>query len=185
MKKLATFSLLLAMAMQASALSFAWKAANVAFDGTVLNGDTTLTAYLVYLGNPGALESSYSTDTIVTDMNVVQTKTGMTKKTITDTYSWNYKNNAENGDTFAILLSYASGGKTYYNLSATTYTIENVTAENSTVQAYSLAATDFNYSTKSESSTVKAGGGWTAVPEPSTAMLALAGLALLIKRRRA
>ncbi len=28
-------------------------------------------------------------------------------------------------------------------------------------------------------------GGWKAVPEPSTAMLALAGLALLIKRRRA
>ncbi len=29
------------------------------------------------------------------------------------------------------------------------------------------------------------GTSWTAVPEPSTAMLALAGLALLIKRRRA
>ena len=32
---------------------------------------------------------------------------------------------------------------------------------------------------------MSAGSGWTAVPEPATATLALAGLALLIRRRRA
>ena len=42
-----------------------------------------------------------------------------------------------------------------------------------------------NYTTAEPSSKVSPGGGWTAVPEPSTAALALAGLALLLKRRKA
>ena len=184
MKKTLIATLLFAVAMQASALSFVWRASNVSFDGTVLNGDSNLSAYLVYLGNGGSLDASYSTETITTDMNVVQTGT-MSKKNVGNTYSWTYKDNEENGDVYAILLAYVSGDKTYYNLSSETYTVANVTAENSTVSNYALAATAFDYSSKSESSTVKAGGGWTAVPEPSTAALALAGLALLLRRRKA
>ena len=44
----------------------------------------------------------------------------------------------------------------------------------------------FSNTKNADTATPTTGGGWYAsVPEPSTAMLALAGLALLIKRRRA
>ena len=93
--------------------------------------------------------------------------------------------NYSNGDTFAVLLKYtgASDGKVYFNLSSALVTMEGVSLD-PPVNANNTSSA-FSYSTSSEKGKLTAGGGWTAVPEPSTAALALAGLALLIKRRRA
>ena len=80
-------------------------------------------------------------------------------------------------------FDYAAEGKTYYNLSTTTYTLSSI-ADNTSTETMSTASS-FTWTTGEDSSSLKAGGGWTAVPEPSTAALALAGLALLLKRRKA
>ena len=79
---------------------------------------------------------------------------------------------------------YSNEGKTYFNLSSSTYTMSGLSDELSTPTAASFA---FNYGGPTESTKVSSGSGWVqaAVPEPSTAALALAGLALLLKRRKA
>ncbi len=83
-----------------------------------------------------------------------------------------------------MFLVYNDGTDTWYNFSSTVATI--TTDATGAFEAKSFA---FDYSTKT---TIESDGqtpsGWTKiniVPEPSTAILALAGLALLIKRRRA
>ena len=85
-----------------------------------------------------------------------------------------------------MLLSYTKEGKTYYNISSTTYTLSGYTDATSTPDPYNLTPSNQTYTMADASTTkVSPGGGWTAVPEPSTAALALAGLALLLKRRKA
>ena len=83
------------------------------------------------------------------------------------------------------MLSYVSGGKTYYNLGSETYTVSGMADSTSSLNAFKPAASTFSYGSSSEGTSVSAGSGWVAVPEPSTAALALAGLALLLKRRKA
>jgi len=85
-------------------------------------------------------------------------------------------------------LSYVSEGKTYYNYSANIYTVSGIDPDVGDASTLGDATFTFDMNTKTTLSggqSATAGGGWTVVPEPSTAMLALAGLALLIKRRRA
>ena len=44
----------------------------------------------------------------------------------------------------------------------------------------------FSFGTSTEAGVLKSGGGWTAaVPEPGTAALALLGIGMMIRRRRA
>ena len=184
MKKLLTFAVAMMLASSASALSFNWGATKVAFDGTTLK-NADVTGYIVYLSS-GELDSSYTMNDSFTAASVgtvisTGTKTSAVGKSYgTATFDYGAY---DNGAVFGMLLSYKADEKTYYNLSSTTYTLSGIADETSSL---SDASFTFNYTSKSDSGTsISGGGGWVAVPEPSTAALALAGLALLLKRRRA
>ena len=186
MKKfVSALALMFAMTMTASAVSIAWSSSAVAFgSGDPLKKDTGVTAYLVYLDS-GSFGTYKITDTFTAASigTVVSTDTDGTNKgaASTGTFQFDYGSYVD-GDKFGLVLSYASGGKTYWNLSENVQTLSGITSEIATPTAWD----DYSVSTSvSASSSASAGSGWTAVPEPSTAMLALAGLALLLKRRRA
>ena len=186
MKKIiGAFALMFAMTMTASAVSIAWSSTAVAFGGgDPLKKDTGVTAYLVYLSD-GAFGSYTITDTFkASDVGtVVSTDTDGTNKGALSTGTFQFDYGAyTNGDKFGLVLSYVSEGKTYWNLSGNVQALDGITSEIATPTAWN----DYSVSTSvSTTSSASSGSGWTAVPEPSTAMLALAGLALLIKRRRA
>jgi hypothetical protein len=196
MKTFAIIAMTTFMATMASAASLTWKVSAVKFDGNTLKSNSDVTAYLIYLSS-GALSSPYdimgatTADAVAAKIGtVVDTKKGTgALGSMSDPFNWTYttKDSANgvygNGDTFGFLLAYAAEGKTYYNLSTTTYTLSNI-ADNTSTETMSTASS-FTWTTGEDSSSLKAGGGWTAVPEPSTAALALAGLALLLKRRKA
>ena len=192
MKKIIALIVAAGLVSSASASSIAWTVSSIKFGGETLKSDTGLSAYLVYLGNGGSLSDSYDAAAIESlASSAVDTTTGTTAKgAATGSYNLPTPESGDstelNGDVYAILLSYASGGKTYYNLSSATYTVAGMDEDGSTVlNDYKPAATTFAYGSSSDSGPVTAGGGWVAVPEPSTAALALAGLALLLKRRKA
>ncbi len=195
MKKTLTALLAVGLISSASAISLSWTATGIAFGaGNTLKSDNKLTAYLVYLGNNGSLAASYSEadlTSMISDASSTEGRSvsGTTSRGLVAT---SYNMTAEdptvfNGDVYTILLTYSSEGKTYYNLAAKTYTVDGIANETSTLGQYNtVTAANQNYTVNSApASSVSAGGGWTAVPEPSTAALALAGLALLLKRRKA
>ena len=175
----------------ANAASLTWSAKSIAFDGSTLKNDSTITGYLIFLSS-GSYETSYKLDDSSTASSVAsaigtsvseKTKTSAVGKLSAD-FSFSFDNgDYDNGDVFGLLLVYtgASDGKTYYNLSSSTFELSGMADDRATLSTdYS-----FSFSTNENKGSLSSGGGWTAVPEPSTAMLALAGLALLIKRRRA
>ena len=191
MKRILALIAILMMAGQASALTITWSAANVAFEGTKLTKSTDVTGYLIYLGGAG---SAYSTSYTLADGatgdsvaasigTVVDTKAGTTMSRVSQSFSFT-TDKYNNGDVFGMLLTYSKEGTTYFNLSSATVSMTGAADDPPTNPENAVFS--FNYGGPSESSSLSKGGGWTAaVPEPSTAALALAGLALLIKRRRA
>ena len=197
MKKLALIAVLGFMASTASAVTLTWAATGIKFDGNTIKNSTDVTGYLIYLGT-STFSDSYSVSkdsTVDTIISSIGTKVDTKNKTsavgkINGEWTFNYSDGYSNGDTFAILLTYATGGKTYYNLASDIVTLAG---GNDVDVASQTPATDpsnvtgsFSFATAGEKDSIAKGGGWTvAVPEPSTAALALAGLALLIKRRRA
>jgi len=186
MKKTILFLMVALLTASAHGASIAWNVANIAFDGSkITDAGTEFTASLFYLGNGGSLADSY-TATDISSLDIKKSVTGTTSKGANaDTYTLT-PGVDKNGDVFGMLLSYTTGGKTYYNISSTTYTLSGFSDAGSVVGKFTVAAASMSYGTKNDSATsVSPGGGWTAVPEPSTAVLALAGLALLLKRRKA
>lgn len=189
--------LLLAILLSATishAASFKWSAAApAAFDGTKLEG--TAKGYLVYLGTSTSASDLFTIDytapgtiTPATSVQNVTSGTGRAAGAISATYkdtdTGDDGHHVATGAHFGMFLVYNDGTDTWYNFSSTVATI--TTDATGAFEAKSFA---FDYSTKT---TIESDGqtpsGWTKiniVPEPSTAMLALAGLALLIKRRRA
>ena len=192
MKKALTILLLCGLVSSASAVAISWSLTGVAFGGNTLKSDQNFTASLVYIGNGASLASSYDPATISTELETVATATGTTAKGAqTGSYAIPAPESGDytslNGNVYALLLSYAdsASGKTYYNLGSETFTISGVADATSSLNVYKPAASSFSYGSSSDSGSVSPGGGWVAVPEPSTAALALAGLALLLKRRKA
>ena len=206
MKKTITFLSFFVLALTSQAVGFTWKSsAQVQFGDSLVSALTpnTYTAYLVYLGSGswgsttiGESGLTFATSDKATgdSLTSLSGKTGALAKrnsqfsgsfdhAIGSTTSSGYTVAA--GDYFGVYLAYTDGdGKTWYNLSSSVYQIPTSADDSTALDDASFAFA----STKSElssGSSVSAGGGWVAVPEPSTAALALAGLALLLKRRKA
>ena len=197
MKKYICIMALFISATFASAVTLKWDAAGVKFDGTSLGNSTAVTGYLIYLGT-SSLKSDYdvtkasTVDSIISSIGQkVDEKSkpnGLGK--LTGNWTFNYSDGYSNGANLAVLLVYATSSATYYNLSSSTVVLKD--GNDADVETLTPAAdpsnvsASFSFATAGEKNKLSKGGGWTvAVPEPSTAMLALAGLALLIKRRRA
>ena len=201
MKKAFTAIAVLALTIGvASALSFSWGTTDkITFNGTVLTTAdlaAPATIELIYLGTDKAWsfdESGLVTDEAVSTGTVTVTGSnagkgkggGKIEKTHLDTFADGTK--FDNGNVFGVLITYTdANGAVWYNLSSNTYTLSGV-ADNTT----SIPKQNFNFAWTNDSTGAEAptaGGGWwtaPAVPEPVSAGLALAGIALLLKRRRA
>ena len=183
-KTFLTIAALAMMATSASALSFQWATNILKFDGTNLKSDNAVSAYLVYLGSGvSTLKDSYAFDSLPTAVGTqVDAKDGTAATSkVSQKFTFDF-GTYENGDSFALVAKYTKNGETYWNVSETVYTLTGIADETSSPDAANFT---FNNSTATPAASVTTGGGWTAVPEPSTAALALAGLALLLKRRKA
>lgn len=207
MKKLATFAVLAALATTAQAASVLWGFGGKVYlnkgDDTVLATATTAPEVasgsylaLVYLGQN---VTSYDLTTLSSDIadttKAAKVVDSMNYGIVTTGKSsaigkWNpntstYKDNSMvSGASFTVLfynaasssfdyvyaLSGSDKGAAYDSNILTITSADMVTADG-TIYAGSTTSASVN--------------GVISVPEPSTAMLALAGLALLIKRRRA
>ena len=130
-----------------------------------------------------SLAGAIGTDT-GTAGSTTSTASGMGKGKVAGTYT--FDTGLNDGDYVAVLLSYVSEGTTWYNLTSTSQVSYNAVAG---VWNNSSNAANWSFSggsaDDSKTGKLAVGGGWAAVPEPSTAALALAGLALLLKRRKA
>ena len=96
-----------------------------------------------------------------------------------------------NGNVFGAYFTYNDGTDTWYNFSSTTYTVTGLNLGTETLDN-AVFAFDFATKTEAAASDVNVGGGWykvvassPAVPEPGTAALALLGVGMLLKRRKA
>ena len=201
MKKAFTAIAVLALTIgAASALSFNWTTGSkITFNGTVLNTAALAapaTVELIYLGTDKAWsfdESGLVTDEAVSTGAITTTglaaKRGYGNGTLDKLYGASYADGSTvgSGNVFGVLITYTdTEGNVWYNLSGNTFTITGATDDTWNVlkQTFDFAWT--NDESGAEAPT--AGGGWwtaPAVPEPVSAGLALAGIALLLKRRRA
>ena len=191
MKKLLTIAIF-GMVLSTQAAQINWGlAGQVKYDGTLVgNGGATFT--LVYLADATTWETAaldIAKGTSATGATTVSTKTtnagSMSMQNASPwIFSWaddgvtdipNTK--VANPSAFAFLVTTEHEGQTFYWASET-YTVSDSDSNwNGTSQTYTMNLTTANAMGAN-------GENWTAVPEPSTAALALAGLALLLKRRR-
>ena len=201
MKKAFTAIAALALTVgAASALSFSWGTSTaITFDKTVLNNAAlaaNATVDLIYLGPDKAWsfdESGLVTDEAVSTGSVTTggapTAKGKANGKINQLMGTSFADGSKfgNGNVFGVLITYTdANGDVWYNLSSNTFTLTGA-ADDST----DIAKANFNFAWTNDESGAEAptaGGGWwtaPAVPEPVSAGLALAGIALLLKRRRA
>ena len=185
MRKLLTLATVLLVSM-ANAASIQWElntAAKVNFDTKSVGKNAT--AYVVFLGTDSLSALTYADFIAKTQVgDSYTTSLGQLKKLDVEVDSDTGLGN------YGLYMTYVgTDSKTYYNISTSIYslTAANVQAllsEGTALPSSSFAFTD-SKPTTSLATTSAASGGWVAVPEPSTAALALAGLALLLKRRKA
>ena len=185
MKKQLFIGLLVAMATLAQAATIDWGMSNngswTDFGSDFLD-DANAVVKIVYLGDDtvstvsfddivnGSVEGSFNTDfgsipygqTIAVDT----THTG----------------------NFAAFIEYSVAGETYYNVSSGmgTLTAAAINALLSEGTMPADAVFEFSSTKNAPGATPTIGGGWyTTVPEPGIACMALLGLGMLVKRRRA
>ena len=190
MKKFVMIAAVALVAMSMQAAQIAWGlSGQVKYNNTLVgNGGATFT--LVCLDGI-ADWTTYANDVALgaTDGVVTTKKTNagsMAPSTIGAWgYSWGETTDIANktvakGTDFAFVVSYTSGTDTYF-WASDVYTVtdsgSNWTNTNST---YTMADTVANAMGATGANWTKA----TAVPEPASAMLALAGVAMLIRRRK-
>ena len=152
------------------------------YDGTtaastkiyLILADTSSLATITDVADPTSFESALSAITLTSTAAGSDGK----KPAVTSTTVESSLLTSGQSYTFGMMyMSTDTEGNGYYKIVTQTKTAYD-TSDPSTSQAVGLS-----WATMKSSSWTK--GYTAAVPEPSTAMLALAGLALLIKRRRA
>ncbi len=194
MKKLTTLMVALLLVSAASAAQINWGIqGQVKFENNLV-GNEGATFTLVYLTDStkwssAAVDLASGKDSLVAT-SVATKKTNAGSMSMQNVSPWGFTWAGESEDTnigskvvsapsiFAMLVTTVQDGKTYY-WASDTYTVSDTdTNWNGTSQTYTMNVTPANAMGAN-------GEKWTAVPEPSTAALALAGLALLLKRRKA
>jgi len=193
MKKTIAIIVSTLMAFGSHAASFSWGTGStkVAFDGSTLTSGATV--YLVQLSDSGLNDLytiSYDAPGSITPAASVQNTAPMTTGRNVGAVSATYRdNNLANGMKYGAYITYNDGTDTWYNFSSSLYEVSGL------VNGTEILSTTFafDFGTKTE---ITADGmtpsGWTkiniaspSVPEPATGALALAGVALLFRRRKA
>ena len=186
MKKLFILATVL-MAGMASAASVKWElnTAKATFGGSSVAKKGT--AYVVFLGSDTLSSLSYA------DI-IAKTQVGESNGYATSLGKVSAKNisvDSESGlGNYAVYMTYVgSDEKTYYNVSTDIYSLTAANVEAFFNEGTAIPASSFSFVDSKPGTTMAtasaSGGGWVAVPEPASAALALAGLAMLIKRRKA
>lgn len=185
MKKLLTLTILIA-AVSTQAAQINWGATGQIKFGDALVGNAGTTLQLVYLGSTTEAWSDYALQVAKgTTDNVVATKTtnaGSMSIPTASPYIFTFGDADDvnnkvfvDGVKFAMIATTKQDGKDYYWASDVYEVSESSSNYNGTSKTFTMGV--------AAASTINT--GWKAVPEPSTAALALAGLALLLKRRKA
>ena len=200
MKKAFTAIAVLALTVgAASALAFDWATSTaITFNGTKLNSAALAapaTVELIYLGTDKAWsfdELGVPTDEAVSTGSIATTglagNRGKASGVIDQSLGTSFADGSKfgNGNVFGVLITYTdANGDVWYNLSSNTFTLSNAADDGSVIDRQTFAFAWTKDESGAEAPT--AGGGWwtVPVPEPVSAGLALAGIALLLKRRRA
>lgn len=168
-----------------------WSSAALSFGSTALKSNASVSAWLVYLDGKSFADSYTITDSFsAANVGVVIASdtdgTSKAAKVAGKALDWTDKSYNTNGDTFGLVLSYNDGTKTWWNISSSLNAFSGIVADDPTAPLGEW--NDFKVaSAKNEANgTLSSSSGWTAaVPEPGTAALALLGVGMLLKRRRA
>ena len=170
MKKLLILAAAVVAGVAANAATFKWTGANIyGSDGTTkFTGTVEIYAYL-------------STETVADAVKVVDAfvVSGTMKSDATGTangftYNWT---GANVGDTYNFYMVFEDGGKTFDSSASTPSVIKSGVAYDS--QTATVAFSNMLTATQ-------AAGSWSSVPEPTSGLLMLLGMAgLALRRRRA
>ena len=193
MKKiLAAMAVMMVTAVVSSAASFLWGTGtdNASFGGAAIK-DGTAIGHLVYLGTTDNMYSisDYTVlNPVVNEKASTSTGFEATKGRITGNFGVamadpmpNTTDHLADGSVFGMYITWKDAdGKEWINVASNTYTVTGLADDSSIL---SQAAFDFNFDQSSDG-TLTPGGGWVAIPEPATATLALAGVAMLFRRRK-
>ena len=161
MKKLLILAIAIVSGVAANAASFKWTGANIyGADGTTkFTGDITMYAYL-------------SSKTAADAVEV--TTFGITSGALNKTFDWT---GATVGETYNFFLVFEDGGKTFNSSMSDPAVIKSGVAYDS--QTATVLFSNMAPSTQNASN-------WAAVPEPTSGLLMLLGMAgLALKRKRA
>ena len=176
---------LVAMSMQAAQINWGMSG-KISYNGTYVGNKATLT--LVCLDGVTDWDT-YAKDIVAgkTTDGVAAIKTtnnGSTSTSSASPYVFDWaettslaNKEVKSGTDFAFVVSFVNEGKSYF-WASDVYTVQD-SGDNwdGTSKAFTMAVNVANAMGTD-------GKGWTAVPEPASAMLALAGVAMLIRRRK-
>jgi hypothetical protein len=190
MKKFITMMVVALVAVSASAATFAWGTGStkVSFNGTNITTANGAIGYLVLLTGSSleasVVEGIMQTPTAISTKANISTGLASAKGRISGSYA---SDSIANGQNYGMFITYSDGTDTWYNFSSTVYTVSGLQDATSGLEDAVFAFDFATQTTVTDGDAVTAGGGWykaVAVPEPASAMLALAGVAMLIRRRK-
>ena len=194
MKKLITLMVAILLVSTASAAQINWGIqGQVKFDNALV-GNEGATFTLVYLTDASKWSSaavdvaSGNNSQFATSVATKKTNAGSMSMQNASPWIFTWAGDGEGTDIkskvvanpsiFAMLVTTVQDGQTYYWASDTYTVTDSGDYWSGTSQTFTMNVTPADAMGTN-------GDKWTAVPEPSTAALALAGLALLLKRRKA